>query len=76
MSRLEQKFIPQVSSPFLTSFCVVGWKEIPSVLALMTPFLNKLSVTVGMVPVFGNTVPARRQIYKAAHNGWSRAYRK
>ena len=42
----------------MTSFCVVGWKAIPIVLALMTPFLNKLLVTVGMVPVFGNTVPA------------------
>ena len=30
---------------------------------------------VGMAPVFGDSVPARRQIYRVAHDGWSRAYR-
>jgi hypothetical protein len=47
----------------------MGWMEIPSVLALMTLFLNKLSVTIGMVPVFGDSVPARRRINKVAQGG-------
>lgn len=49
---------PQVSSPFRTSSDVVGWKEIPIVLAEIDPALDKLSVTVGMeVLVPGDRVP-------------------
>jgi hypothetical protein len=52
--------IPQVSSPLTTDGTVVGSKETPISLAVMTPLANKLSVTVGMEEVVaGERVPKK-----------------
>lgn len=40
---------PKVNSPLLEVAVVVGSKEIPISLAVMIPWLNKLSVTVGIL---------------------------
>ena len=47
----KRKNVPHVISPFTTDGCVVGSKETPISLAVITPFANKLSVTVGTVEV-------------------------
>ena len=52
--------IPQVSSPFTTDGTVVGSKETPISLAVMSPLANKSSVTVGMEElVAGESVPGK-----------------
>ena len=52
--------IPQVSSPLTTDDTVVGSKETPISLAVMTPLANKLSVTAGMEEVAaGERVPGK-----------------
>jgi len=50
-----------VISPFDEAVVFVGWKDIPIKLEVMTPALNRLSVTVGMrVEVAGDRVPRVR----------------
>ena len=61
MKKHRRKKVPHVVSPFTTDCCVVGSKETPISFAVMTPFANKLSVTVGIVDVVaGDRVPIRR----------------
>ena len=51
MEKHRRKKVPHVISPFTTDCCVVGSKETPILLAVIRPFANKLSVTVGIVEV-------------------------
>ena len=49
---------PNVNSPLFATSCVVGSNEIPISFADMVPWLNRLSVTVGIVErVSGDKVP-------------------
>lgn len=58
---LDGSVPPQVSSPLTLSVTVVGLKEIPIWLALIVPWENRLSVTVGIrVLVAGESVPRVR----------------
>src|SRR5882757_388515 len=55
---LVESVPPNVNSPFLVDVVVVGAKDMPISSDVMVPWLNRLSVTVGMEdPLSGDKVP-------------------
>jgi len=56
--------VPQVSSPLRISGVVVGSKEIPISLAVMTPLAKRLSVTVGMGELVAGLKVSKKGIRK------------